>query len=201
MFFIKNRKKCWVICSGGTTTLKKSSISEFATLISMQFLPSNFPMSNSTGSICRRPAHGIDLSKACKAINDCIFGQIDNLHFHAGDVFDLLNVDGFRGDVLHHSRILLLLPQSFVEGLFKAARDAGFMYLVGFEQFGLSSETLEPYEFSDEDKESVYWRDRMLIHNYPGIAIKLGAEIIDAHILKTANRSPDYRVFCYIAKF
>ena len=145
--------------------------------------------------------HGIDLSKACKAINDCIFGQIDNLHFHAGDVFDLLNVDGFRGDVFHHSRILLLLPQSFVEGLFKAARDAGFMYLVGFEQFGLSSETLEPYEFSDEDKESVYWRDRMLIHNYPGIAIKLGAEIIDAHILKTANRSPDYRVFCYIAKF
>ena len=145
--------------------------------------------------------HGIDLSECCKAVNESLFGEIDNLHFYAGNIFDLLNEDGFKGGVLFHSRIMLLFPRSFVEELFKTARDAGFKYLIGFEQFGFSTETLEPYEFSEKDRESVYWRDRMAIHNYPGIVTKLGAEVLDAHILKTANRSPDYRLFCYVAKF
>lgn len=144
---------------------------------------------------------GIDLSPHNAAFNAVEFGDVRNLRVLCGDAFRHLADNDCRGrGVFFHSRTLVLLPKDFIERLYRAAHAAGFEYVVGFEQSGLSEETLEPYTFDLSDKESVYWRDRMYIHNYPGIAEKCGFRVESADLFATKHTSPDFRVLRFVAK-
>ncbi len=142
---------------------------------------------------------GIDLSKYTKSLNEVEFSEFDNMKFVNGDIIDFIDGMAFDGGCLFHSRICCLLPKTFIEKLYQKAFDTGFEYIIGFEQFGLSTETLEPYVFSIDDKESVYWRDCMHIHNYTGMAVKAGYAIEQSFVFQTGHSSPDCRVLCFVA--
>ena len=143
---------------------------------------------------------GIDLSKHNKAFNDCEFADISNLKILNGDVFEEFKNGEYKGAVLFHSRTLVLLPKAFNEKLYKAAYDAGFGWIVGFEPHGLSEETLEPYVFDLSDRPSIYWRGRMLLHNYLRLADVSGFTPIEARSFASGHSSPDFRFLCFIAK-
>ncbi len=143
---------------------------------------------------------GVDLSKYNKSLNEVEFSKFGNMKFVNGDIIDFMDSTNFDGGCLFHSRICCLLPKTFIERLYKKAFDAGFNYIIGFEQFGLSTETLEPFVFSEDDTESIYWRDYMHVHNYTGIAVKSGYEIEQSFVFETGHSNPDYRVLCFVAK-
>ena len=143
---------------------------------------------------------GIDLSKYNKAINEVDFGDIDNLEFVAGDIFNLIKDRDLTGWALFHSRILCKFPLDFVEKLYAAASAAGMSHIVGFEQFGYSRTKIESVTFSETPRPSIYWRNSLLIHNYPQLTRQYGFSTQSSHIFKTAHASPDYRVFGFIAK-
>ena len=143
---------------------------------------------------------GIDLSEHNKSFNKIEFGEIENLSILSGDVFKEFSQNNYDGAALFHSRTLVLLPRSFIQNLLSAAYNAGFRWIVGFEQHGLSEETRKPYTFDLSEKPSVYWRDRMYIHNYLGLAHSAGFNICSAEQFKTGHSSPDYRFLKYIAE-
>jgi len=68
------------------------------------------------------------------------------------------------------------------------------------ESSGLSRETLEPFDFSYEKRDSVWFRSMMFIHNYPELLRNAGYELIHWECLKTAHPHPDLRVLAFIAK-
>lgn len=144
---------------------------------------------------------GIDISKHNKAFNEAEFSEIKNLQFVAGDIFDFMEGMDCRGWVLFHSRILCQFPRDFLVKLYNCAYEKGFKYVAGFEQFGYSRQTRAAVvEFSDAFTESVHWRNDMLIHNYPGVIKESGFSVKNANIIKTGHGSPDFRIFCFIAK-
>lgn len=143
---------------------------------------------------------GIDLSKHLVAFNTMEFSGIPNLKFLAGDVLEHLAGTDYRGGIFFHSRTLTFLPREFIQRLYRAAHAAGFGYIVGFEQNGMSEETLRPYVFDLSDKESIYWRHRMYIHNYPGIAKKCGFDVTSADLFATKHTSPDFRVLRFVGE-
>ena len=143
---------------------------------------------------------GIDLSPHNKAFNDCEFGHIPNLEIITGDVFSNWQSDDFNGALLFHSRTLVLLPKIFIKKLYSAAKTAGFEWIMGFEQNGLSEETLSPFTFDLTDRPSVYWRDGMYLHNYLAIAEEAGFKVKTAENFKTNHTSPDYRVLTFLAR-
>lgn len=143
---------------------------------------------------------GIDLSEKVKAFNESAFPDIPNLTFHAGDVFTHLEANRYPGAIFFHSRTLVLLPKAFIEKLYAAVAKAGFKCIVGFEQNGLSEETGEPFSFDVTDRPSVYWRDRMYLHNYPALAEKAGFHVKSMDLFETGHTSPDFRVLRFIAE-
>ncbi|MCC7016140.1 MAG: hypothetical protein IT564_02920 [Rhodospirillales bacterium] len=143
---------------------------------------------------------GIDLSPHVVAFNSVEFSGIPNLKILAGDVLRHLANADYRGGVFFHSRTLTYLPRQFIERLYRTAHAAGFDYIVGFEQNGLSEETFAPYVFDLSDKDSVYWRHRLYIHNYPGIAKKSGFDVARADLIATRHTSPDLRVLRFVAE-
>ncbi|GEM_PF-3039069 len=143
---------------------------------------------------------GIDRSKFTKLLNDETFSGLKNAEFVAGDIFSLLNSRRFDGGVFFHTRTMLMLPPSFVAALYRAAAAAGFRYIVGFEQFGISRETFQPYQFSDNPQPSVQYRHYMYTHNYPAILRATGFTPTSTELLKTRHPHPDYRVLRFVAK-
>ncbi len=142
---------------------------------------------------------GIDRSKFTKLFNEIHFSHFKNIEFIAEDIFSFLKSRRFDGGVFFHTRTLLLLSKSFIEELYRAVADAGFKYIVGMEQVGISRQTLKPYQFSEDDKESVVFRSFMFIHNYPGILKKSGFQISKIELVKTDHPHEDFRMLSFTA--
>ena len=143
---------------------------------------------------------GIDLSPHNKAVNDVDFSSTKNLTILSGDVFPHFSEIDYSDSIFFHSRTLLLLPREFIQKLYKSVYDANFDCIVGFEQNGLSEEISAPYAFDTFDKPSVYWRDRMYIHNYPYLAKAAGYEIQDIDLFFTPHTSPDFQILRFVAQ-
>jgi hypothetical protein len=143
---------------------------------------------------------GIDLSAYNKAFNETAFPDVPNLKILAGDVFDELRDGEYRDCILFHSRTLVLLPSGFISELYAAAAAAGFKWVVGFEQNGLSEETLEPYVFDTTAKPSIVWRGGMYIHNYLGLVERAGFAVESADLFATGHASPDFKVLRFVAR-
>lgn len=143
---------------------------------------------------------GIDLSVYNKAFNEAAFSDVPNLKILAGDIFEELRSGDYRDCVFFHSRTLVLLPSGFISELYAAAAAAGFKWVVGFEQNGLSEETLEPYVFDTTDKASIVWRGGMYIHNYPGLVEGAGFDVESADLFTTGHTAPDFKVLRFVAK-
>lgn len=140
---------------------------------------------------------GIDRSKMTQKYNQESFGDIKNLSFEAGDIFEYLESSDQRDSVLFHMRTCVLLPKDFLEKLYKKSHNLGVKFIVGFEQIGLSRQTNIPYSFSDADQESVVFRIFMIIHNYPGILKNQGYSMVNSELLKTRHADDDFRILCF----
>ena len=143
---------------------------------------------------------GIDRSKYTEILNDIEYDNIPNLKIITGDVFDELKSRDYSDYAFFHSRTALMLPKPLIVQLYRAAHDAGMSHIIGFEQIGLSRQTLEPYEFSYEEKESVWFRSIMFIHNYPALLKSAGYELTHWECLETDHPQPDLRVMAFIAE-
>jgi hypothetical protein len=140
---------------------------------------------------------GIDRSKMTQHYNQELFGDIKNLSFEAGDIFEYLESSDQQDSVLFHVRTCVLLPKAFMEKLYKKSHDLGVKFILGFEQIGLSRQTNTPYSFSEADQESVVFRIFMLIHNYPGILKNQGYSLEKSELLKTRHADEDYRILFF----
>ncbi len=154
-------------------------------------LAKSFPKVNFTG---------IDRSSFTKLYNEYAFPKLNNMEFIAGDIFELLKKRRFDNGVFFHTRTLCLLSQGFIEKLYKSVAEAGFKYIIGAEQTGMSRETFKPYEFSEETKPSVLFRDKMFIHNYPGILKSAGFSLTEIELLKTGHPDEDLRVLSFVGR-
>lgn len=143
---------------------------------------------------------GVDRSSFVKLYNERVFPERKNLYFYACDVFELLQKENLKNGLLFHARTLLLLPPSFIKKLYRAAFEAGFKYVVGFEQVGISRQTNKCYAFSEEPQPSVFYRDLMFIHNYPMLLRESGFQIEEIDLVKTNNPHPDLRFLRFVAK-
>lgn len=143
---------------------------------------------------------GIERTDAAKIYNQRFFADIGNLTMFSGDIFELLSKQRFNGGIFFHSRTLLLLPQHFVRKLYAAAREAGFKYIFGTEQYGVSRQTGNSYEFSYDPQESVVYRDFMYIHNYPNILSDCGFELMNIESLVTDHPHADFRILSFQAR-
>lgn len=143
---------------------------------------------------------GIDRSKLTKTFNEIRFGNIRNLEFVAGDIFEYLSKNSFHNGIFFTSRTMMIFPKEFVEKLYSAVKKAGFVYIVGLEPIGISRQTGKPYIFSDTDQQSVVYTNKMFIHNYPAILQKFGYSVLTTELIKTNNGHKDFRIIKYIGK-
>ncbi len=97
-------------------------------------------------------------------------------------------------------RTLPCLPPSFILRLYQAVRKSGFEYVVGMESTGISRSTYAEYDFSEEHRPSVIFRDGMFIHNYPGLLKQAGFQIDNIEFIKTAHPNEDLRILSFIAR-
>ena len=95
---------------------------------------------------------------------------------------------------------MVLMPPSFIIKFYTAAREAGFKYIFGAEQYGFSRQLQDQYEFSFEMKDSVGFRGSMYMHNYPALLKECGFEIIHIDSIKTDHPHEDYRILSFCAK-
>lgn len=142
--------------------------------------------------------YGIDRSPLTKMYNEHYFGSVPNLHFVAGDVFDLLK--GVKFDALFHMRTATLLPKNFNINLYEKAAAAGVDWVLGAEPLGMSWQTSSPYEFSYNDKPSVSFRNHMFIHNYPSMLKQAGFNLRHAELTKTSHNDPNFGFVVFIAE-
>ncbi|MFH1791502.1 MAG: hypothetical protein ABH885_05935 [Candidatus Omnitrophota bacterium] len=143
---------------------------------------------------------GVDRSSFTQLFNDKFFGNIPNLKMHMGDIMEYLKNNRFDGGVFFHVRTVTLLPVDFIKKLYGAVKQAGFKYIVGMEQMGISRQIFRPYVFSEEPKPSVAYRSQMHIHNYPAILKEVGYPVQDIELLKTNHPHADYRIISFIGK-
>lgn len=142
---------------------------------------------------------GIDRSPLTKAYNERYFEQA-NLEFVAANVFDYLASRAWADALCFHIRTLVCLPEAFVAEFYAKCAKAGFKYIVGAEQCGLSWQTGKPYVFSYNSQPSVVFRDFMFIHNYPGLLKNAGYQMREARLLKTKHPNPNFRLLMFAAE-
>ena len=76
-----------------------------------------------------------------------------------------------------------------------------FDYIIGVEQFGIPRGNMIPFPFSyEENLKSQHWRSIIAVHNYPGILLASGYELVKLKVVKTNNPHPDFRLMSFIAK-
>lgn len=141
---------------------------------------------------------GLDRSELTKTFNKNCFSTIQNLSFVAGDVIDYLENNRFNGGIFYTSRILCFLPKSFNQRLYNAVAKAGFKYIVGFEQTGISRQTMKPFEFSENETPSVVYRGLMYIHNYPELIVKAMFRVTKIELIKTNHPHKDIRLIHFV---
>lgn len=142
---------------------------------------------------------GIDRSRFTKFLNEDDFRDRENMEFVAGDIFQLLEKRDFAGGVFFTARTLLLLPKSFIDRLYAAVHRAKFRYIVGLEQLGISRQTGQAYEFSDDEQASVVFRDTMFIHNWPGIVKNADFTMARSELVKSQHPHEDFRILSFTA--
>lgn len=128
-----------------------------------------------------------------KIINNKMFGHIKNITFVDGDVLDFLENNKFDNDLFFSARTYDLLPKEFIETLFQSVYRSGFKYISFIDIIGISHQTMECYNFSDDDKPSVAYRGGMYLHNYPGILRKFGYRVVESKLIKTDHPFEDLR--------
>ena len=128
------------------------------------------------------------------------FSRIRNMQFIADDVFQSLKKNKFDDGLFFHVRTLVLLPKVFIERLYEAVAQAKFQYIVCVEQIGISRQTLQAYQFSEEDQPSVAYRDMMYIHNYPALLKRAGFSVVRSEIVKTDHPHEDFHLLSITAK-
>ncbi len=143
---------------------------------------------------------GIDRSKYTQMFNEDSFSDVKNMEFITGDIFEYLQGKNFSNAVFFHARTLVYLPRSFIQRLYQVVKDVEFKYIVGFEQFGVSHETFDTYEFSQELKQSVLFRNNFFMHHYPALLKSAGYDLQAAQLIKTNHPHEDYRMMSFIAQ-
>jgi len=142
---------------------------------------------------------GIERTEAAKIYNNIFFSEIKNLKVLSGDIFELLKKNRFNEGIFFHSRTLLLLSKEFVDKLYNSVYKAGFRYIVGMEQHGVSKQTAKFYNFSYSDQNSVVYRQNMYIHNYPFLLKKNGFKLSRIQNLYTDHPHSDFRILSFCA--
>jgi hypothetical protein len=143
---------------------------------------------------------GIERTDSAKLFNSLYFSDIDNLTIYSGDIFEHLVKENYQGGIFMTSRTLLLLPESFIRKLYKSVYDAGFSHIMATEQYGLSRQLKNSFEFSFEYKQSVVFRDSMYIHNYPNILRECGFNLNRFENFKTDHPHEDVRILSFEAE-
>ena len=85
-------------------------------------------------------------------------------------------------------------PLYRIKDLYAAAKEAGFMYVVCYEQIGVGRQTFELYIFSENDQLSVAYREGMYIQNYPSLIKEVGYVVDQVKLYETKNPLKDYRI-------
>jgi hypothetical protein len=143
---------------------------------------------------------GIDRSLETKRYNEFEFKGVPNLRFEAADIRSFLASASAQNGVFFHARTGTYVARPILEEIYVAARNAGYRTIAGFEPFGMSRLTGEPYEFSLSERESIPYLYGMIIHNYPALLQKAGFELIHLNVLTTAHAHPDHRLLEFVAK-
>ena len=143
---------------------------------------------------------GIERTEILPILNNHFFADQKNMVSICGDLFDYLKSNSFTNSVFFHSRTMTLLSKSFVERTYKSAAQAGFSFIFGNEQIGVSRESGLPYVFSFSDKPSEIYRKTMFMHNYPAILKEAGYETIYVEAIQTGHPDPDYRILSFIGR-
>ena len=143
---------------------------------------------------------GVERTAVIPLLNNHYFAHQTNMHAEAGDLFEHLAEKNYNNSVFFHARTLTLLPKTFVERTYRCAHDAGFKFIFGNEQTGVSRRSQKSFNFSYEDAPSELYRKHMLTHNYPAILRSTGWELMYADLLLTEHLDPDFRIFTFIAR-
>jgi trans-aconitate methyltransferase len=143
---------------------------------------------------------GVDRSKAIKQLNE-EESKFENISFISGDIMGWINTQKDLNNTLFYSmRTCVLLPQVFIEKLYKKLAEKNCYLIVGFEPFGLSRSMNSLYEQTKRKKESAIFRDIMYLHNYLEILNSNGYEMKRIEYVKTAHIDKDYRIQSFTAQ-
>jgi hypothetical protein len=142
---------------------------------------------------------GIERTEAAQIYNNRFFAEIKNLKTLSGDIFEILKKNRFDEGIFFHSRTLLLLSKEFIDKLYNSIYRAGFRYIVGMEQHGISKQTCKFFNFSYSDQSSVVYRQNMYIHNYPFLLKKNGFKLNRIQNIITDHPHSDYRILSFTA--
>ncbi len=148
---------------------------------------------------------GIDRSAITKAYNDHYLKltgrDAPNLEIVShNDILKFLEDRKLAGQLFLHIRTLIWMPEFFVDNLYRrlAQKECGFIF--GVENIGISRQTGRPFEFTDSFQSSVYFRDRMALHNYPGLLTRHGFAVRESEIFKTNNPYADTHFVSVLAQ-
>ncbi len=127
---------------------------------------------------------GVDFPEAIKTLNEKTFSA-KNLHFYAGDIFEVLDHRG-RFDAVMHIRTCCYLGPAEVERLYGRLALKGVRYILLQEPTGYSRVLRRLYDF-ERDDESVLYDSSMVIHNYPKMLARNGFRVLTQDLVKTYN--------------
>lgn len=142
---------------------------------------------------------GIDRSKYTQIFNEDKLGGLKNLEFVTSDIFVYLAKKDFSDSVFFSARTMVYLPPEIISKIYAEVSKVNFEFILGFEQIGLSRETLKPYIFDENFRDSVLHRERFFIHNYPYLTKKAGFKNQTIELIKTNHPYPDYRIMYFEA--
>lgn len=137
--------------------------------------------------------YALDRSEEVRRLNDDSFDE-PNLCPLAGEIIETLS--RLSPHVLVTARTLVLLPESLVRRVFITARDSGVRNIVIVEQTGRSRETFRKLNFNDTSSlKSMWWRDGMWLHHYPGLLKDTGWKVDDQRLRRTDHPHWDFRLW------
>jgi len=143
---------------------------------------------------------GLDRSRFTRIFNEAHFSELSNLKFVSGDFFQYLKDRDFSCSVFFTARTLVYLPPSIIHKIYDTVCAKRFKYITLFEQVGLSMETLSPFIFDENERDSVLHREKFFIHNYPYYLETHGFVLNELELIKTNHPFPDFRILFALAK-
>ncbi|MCX7312141.1 MAG: hypothetical protein NTV56_10540, partial [Alphaproteobacteria bacterium] len=142
-------------------------------------------------------ATGVDRSQGTAALNRAEF---PGPTFAASDILDFLPGCDLAGRCFAHLNTgTLVLPNVLAES-YRLAHAAGARYVLIFEPNGGSRITGRYFPYSTEPRQSVVFRDGMLLHNYPALLRGAGFRVIRQEVLHPLHPHRDYRSIFFLAE-